>query len=1525
MTRAVFLKVDNFGAPVAGSSSGVITLPSAPLDPNYKEGDILLQLHIIIEAGSTIANKGDLWHNVPSSFAKKFERDKFYQQKITCSLYEDTVIAIPIYKPGSFSYFISYQDEELDVQKTTRQYYFISPPNIYINGSYLPFNNISLQSVVSKWMGNDLVAWERIFDKISKKGYNMIHFTPLQSRGESNSPYSIYDQLQFDPTIFNSETEVEQMVSRLHEEHGILSMTDVVWNHTANNSAWLRSHPEAGYNRETSPHLISAIELDLRLKEFSNSMANHGYPTIIKSTDDILTIMDGIKVHVLGDLKLWQFYVLDVRSHVTGLREHWETSLQGNIKIGLPQDSYEDYSKLAEFVKDTCLTRPFHLAERNANRLDISSFACILASILDTTEYSSEVENRATRILNEINLPQYKIYDEDSNEILEQLFNRIKYLRLEEHGPQLGEITTKTPLTEPYFTVFKDKNGKQWELANNGWIWGGNPLVDFASRQAKSYLRREVIIWGDCVKLRYGSGPDDSPYLWNRMVQYTRKCAKIFDGFRIDNCHSTPLHVGEALLDAAREVNPNLYVVAELFSGSEELDILFVERLAICSLIREAMQAYSVGELSRLLHRHGGGPIGSLRWLPLDEFSYPATKESQVITANDFIDKASEIPVPRVCFRNAPHALFMDCTHDNEVPNQKRKVEDTLTTAALVSFCSCAVGSVYGYDECFPELLDLVNEKRLYNPSSNNGIPYVKSRLSYIREFLSHHLLDHSENNEVHVHHEGQFVTVHRTNSKTGRGYFLIARTKFEEGAHETLPTINLSGTRVNHEFSFSLRQKKDYDISFDPKYLPEVPVDLVELSPPQVSFNESTKKSCITLPEFFPQGSITILSTLMESVDEELEKFTTTGAIEATEELSLIDLQAILYRCESEERDASAGRDGTYDIPGHGRLVYAGLQGWISVLKDVIKKNDLAHPICEHLREGSWACDYVTNRLNKFVELSQNPDAVNRFRKWLRFRMDRIKQVPYFLLPRYFCIVIGVAYEALRFRALSLMSPMIQTGTRFLQNLSLVSVQMVGCMNSASLTPKEMIPSMAAGLPHFSYDYMRCWGRDIFLSLRGLLLATGRYDEAKSHLVNCGKTLKHGLIPNLIGSGAEPRFNARDAVWFYAQSIQDYVREVPNGHEILQEKVERRFLPFDDSWFPISDQRAYSVTSTIEELLYEILSRHASGISYREANAGPNLDSQMSDEGFNVRVTVDWNNGLIFGGNQYNCGTWMDKMGESESAGNKGIPGTPRDGAAIEIIGLLKSTLQFVVDLQKRRLFKFSKVTNQHGNEVTFENWNALVAKNFERCFYVPENPSDDGNYDLDSAIINRRGIYKDLYRSGKPYEDYQLRPNFCIAMCVAPELFTPSFALNSLKKADILIRGPIGMSTLDPSDLNYRPYYNNSEDSTDFATAKGRNYHQGPEWVWLTGFFLRAFRSYHLKEVDFCRNEKGDQSTHLDLLLSQRLSAHRSWIAESVWAGLTELTNKGGSYCPDSSPTQAWSAATLIELYHDIYLHED
>jgi len=194
------------------------------------------------------------------------------------------------------------------------------------------------------------------------------------------------------------------------------------------------------------------------------------------------------------------------------------------------------------------------------------------------------------------------------------------------------------------------------------------------------------------------------------------------------------------------------------------------------------------------------------------------------------------------------------------------------------------------------------------------------------------------------------------------------------------------------------------------------------------------------------------------------------------------------------------------------------------------------------------------------------------------------------------------------------------------------------------------------------------------------------------------------------------------------------------------------------------------------------------------------------------------------------------------------------------------------------------------------------------------PKKPEDDAKYVIKADTINRRGIYKDLFGGSRVYEDYQFRPNYAIAMAVAPDIFEPSHALGCLEIADSVLRGPLGIATLDPADANYRPYYINSLDNDDFATAKGRNYHQGPEWLWPLGYFLRAMLVFDSKK-------RTTREGRLEMLqqLAARMEGCRHEIEKTPWAGLTELTNKNGELCGDSSPTQAWSSGCLVDLFYD------
>lgn len=1446
-------------------------------------------------------------------------------------------IDVPIFIAGAFAFYTSFSPLPLlsapgsttDSATRTATYYIDVAPLLTVNGSDLPINSLSIFSVISKFMGEYPQNWEKHLQGIKSRDYNMVHFTPLSERGGSNSPYSIRDQLHFDPVCFpHGEDDVINLIDSMEGKHELLGLTDVVWNHTSYDSKWLEVHPEAGYSVETAPWLESALELDNALLAYGSNLPNFGLPTVLTGLDDLKRVVEGVKTIVINEIKLWEYYVINVGRDAKAIVEAWSLGNIifpaggfGSTEIGRLEGA-KDWSieRQARFLHDNGIQGASELGPRFHRKVDPCVGAALLTVVYGyydaknkTPDWKAPLENLKL-VLDKVNVAFYQEYNKDAETIMQQISDRLKYLRLDEHGPKLGAINSESTIIESYFTRLPSNPETQKHkstslaLVNNGWIWNADAMKDHAGPDSRAYLRREVIVWCDCVKLRYGNSPTDNPFLWDFMTRYTKLMAKYFAGFRIDNCHSTPLVVAEYLLDKAREVRPNLVVFAELFTGSEEMDYVFVKRLGFSALIREAMQAWSAAELSRLVHMHGGRPIGSFEVDEIASLKPVNHPTSDIQSPNGKIGGKKET-VHRI--RRSPvHALFMDCTHDNKLPAEKRTAPDTLPNTALVNMCACATGSVFGYDEIYPKYVDIVNEKRLYSsPYSGLDEKKVARRsgpggIGGIKKLLNqfHTLAGRDGYDETHIHHEGQYITIHRVHPKTRKGCFVIAHTAFPGSAADDviIAPVQLIGSKASLVGSWKLEVETN-DTAIDASigettFLKGLPSLVSDIS--GIGLDIQHDRTVITAPDEFPPGSIAIFETWIPGAEhsEGLDEFISNGASKAFGQSSLVDMNFILYRSEPEERDSSGGRDGVYDIPGYGPLVYAGLQGWWSVLKNIVRNNDLGHPLCNHLREGQWALDYIVGRLER-ISRREGYTSLEAPARWLAERFDAIRKLPNFLLPRYFALTIQTAYRAAWERCISLMNDDVQHGQSFLQSLAMTGVQLAGPVGSASLSSSSVVSSLAAGLPHFSTGWARCWGRDIFIALRGLFLATGRHEVAKDHIRAFASVMKHGMIPNLLSNGDHPRYNARDAVWFFLQSIQDYSNMVPSGTSILQETVARRFLPYDDTYFEPDDPRAYSKESTIEEIIQEALQRHASGLSFREANAGPGLDCQMKYEGFQIEVKVDWSTGLVFGGSQFNCGTWMDKMGESEKAANKGVPATPRDGAAIEITGLAYSTLAWVTQLHKDGQYRHSGVKTKGGQSISFADWASRIKSNFERCYYVPLDPKEDTDYDINTAIVNRRGIYKDLYKSGKDYEDYQLRPNFPIAMTVAPDLFTPSKALHALEVADMVLRGPTGMATLDPSDLQYRPYYNNSEDSTDFATAKGRNYHQGPEWLWPTGFFLRA-----LLKFDLMRRNSQEARTEAFQQVTRRLEGCKKAIEESPWAGLVELTNKNGEPCGDT-----------------------
>ena len=70
------------------------------------------------------------------------------------------------------------------------------------------------------------------------------------------------------------------------------------------------------------------------------------------------------------------------------------------------------------------------------------------------------------------------------------------------------------------------------------------------------------------------------------------------------------------------------------------------------------------------------------------------------------------------------------------------------------------------------------------------------------------------------------------------------------------------------------------------------------------------------------------------------------------------------------------------------------------------------------------------------------------------------------------------------------------------------------------------------------------------------------------------------------------------------------------------------------------------------------------------------------------------------------------------------------------------------------------------------------MIQDNFEKMFYVSHDPKDPN--EQHTELVHKRGIYKDSYGASSTWCDYQLRPNFTIAMTVVRSLFSDTRAMS-------------------------------------------------------------------------------------------------------------------------------------------------
>lgn len=1352
------------------------------------------------------------------------------------------------------------------------------------------------------------------------------------------------------------------------------------------------------------------------------------------------------------------------------------------------------------------------------------------------------------------------------------------------------------------------------------------------------YMRRDIVIWGDCVKLRYGLRAADSPYIWDRMERYSRATARLFHALRLDNAHGTPPWVARAMLDAARQERPQLYVNAELFTNSAADDCLYASMLGINSLVRESVNADSAAAMAAQIHHTaaGGTPVASLR-------------QADTVAA---LPGRVQLSRSQECLPSPIPQLLFDQTHDNAALAVGRSPRDVLATAALISAAACPSGSVRGFDRLVVRNPSVVTDYRLYQQpgeppmaeslapglsvDKRRGICAARAALSAVADRLAV-----ADFREVHVHHEpvaagGDIVVVTRAHPSQPVAMVFVVRCDFGCGVAEasapagSLPPVHVEGVVSGVEMAARLTVAREavaaalaaaedtpkgrqaaeealvqyYEaeargagdeavaaararafvvgaeaelelfvaeagesgaatagglplgmgsyaeaatgstVSLDARgFVPGSVLVLRVSTPrnPQVPVTRPPPTS-LAAAEFGPSlrelerclglgGGITAAYRAVREASGEAEEDSAAAAAAAAGGRrlrpiggeggipSLSDLSVLMYRADAEERDDTGGRGGAYGLPGEGPLAWAGLAGVEAALRAARRWNSLGAAVCRNIREGDWLMDFSVARLRRRAALRGVAD-------WLGAHFAIIKTMPPGLKPQGVDRVVSAACAAATAAALEHMrqggSPLLRrlvrlraeaagrpdsaddsdgdavaaatpsaaaaeggqaltrrgsntalavslhdggssfgsvsaaaaqllkasgnaedlddvlgllpvdspvspepspsgmadgiaeagvtvfappsSGVGLVAALALTSVQLFSQTPSAPLVRDALVPlasprdddelreggahcrgSLCAGVDHFCTGYMRNWGRDTMISLRGLLLLTGRFAEARRALLAYAAVVRHGMVPNLMDGGSNPRYNARDATWWWLQAVADFCRLAPahmggdggeerprsgsggegdpavpvaaegseggRGH-LLEEEVQLRFPSEDaEDYDPPATGKCLlpGVRRSLGAIVADVVQRHADGIAFREWRAGRGIDAHMKAEGFDVRVRRMAETGLLQGGNAHNCGTWMDKMGESTAHGTDGLPATPRDGAPVEMTGLQYSVLEWGAGAAARGLLP------ELGRGVTWRSWAETVRASFEQQYWVPllDEPAalradwacEAADCAVDASVAGSRGVYKDTVGSLAGWSDYQLRPNFLVAMAVAPALFSPGRAAVALAAAERQLlgcaRGQMGVRTLDPSDWAYRGDYTNQE-SSDRATAAGWNYHQGPEWLWPLGYYLRArmhfpprprlarslLHPHHgpaaagASEADDDGDDGDDtpwdRPAKLQWVLSQ-LGEQRRWLEERPEAGLPELTNSNGSPCAASCRVQAWSSATLLDALWD------
>jgi len=242
-------------------------------------------------------------------------------------------------------------------------------------------------------------------------------------------------------------------------------------------------------------------------------------------------------------------------------------------------------------------------------------------------------------------------------------------------------------------------------------------------------------------------------------------------------------------------------------------------------------------------------------------------------------------------------------------------------------------------------------------------------------------------------------------------------------------------------------------------------------------------------------------------------------------------------------------------------------------------------------------------------------------------------------------------------------------------------------------------------------YPWFADWGRDAFIALPGLLLSTGRFDEARSVLITFAAAADDGMIPNRFDDRSDTTyFNSVDASFWFINAAFQYLQASGDSKTFMRE-----LMP------------------TIRWI----------------------IDSYHKGTRFGIHAEAD---GLITAGNNETQLTWMDaKYG--------GIAFTPRCGKAVEVNALWYNSLCLLAQFYADRDIESAKYYKSMADKVQSSFCELFWNK---RRGYLNDCISPDGSAD-ESLRPNQ------IFAVSLPFSPLSREQQKSVVDVVQKELLTP------------------------------------------------------------------------------------------------------------------------------------------------------